>query len=187
MKVLISLLFSLISTNVLAASMTITPAQLGLKFENKTGDRELEISSIKPVVTCETIYMGFFGDLKSVSHVQEPRSVHYPVSLHVGTDGLSYVQLNISGTESVHAPDRAFYREKHCEFAISFQALVINDQTGEQMASGTVKIPLMRTDRDNVNVLAELNAMKVMKFKVQANSEGKTEFALENVGVFPLN
>jgi hypothetical protein len=175
-----------LSFNAFGASMSVKSGQFGMKFENKTGDKELEISNISPMVVCSTTYVTIFGNLGVDQNKKELKSVHYPDSLHVGTEGLSYVQLNISGPDKLEAPDRLFDREKYCEFGIHFDALVVDDKTGEQVTTGTVNALLIKTDREDVNIIDELNALKVMKFKVQTSPEGKIEFALDGVGVFPL-
>lgn len=186
MKYLIIAALASLSFNAFSASMTVKSGQFGMKFENQTGDKEFEITNVSPIVVCSTTYVTIFGNLGLDQNKKELRSVHYPDSLHVGTSGISYVQLNISGPDKVDSPDRLFDREKYCEFGIHFDALVVDDKTGEQVTTGTVNALLLKTDRDDVNVIEELNNLKVMKFKAQTSPEGRIEFALDGVGVFPL-
>lgn len=187
MKNFLFLVLVTMSCNVFSASMDIKSGQFGIKFENKTGDKEFEISNIQPNLTCSTTYITIFGNLSVDSQTRDLRSVHYPNSLHVGTNGLSYVQLNISGPDHLSSPDRLFDREKSCEFSINFDVLVVDEKTGEQITTGVVRAILMKSDREDVNVIEELNSLKVMKFVVQNSPEGKVEFALDKVGVFPVN
>jgi NADH:ubiquinone oxidoreductase subunit E len=81
-----------------SASMLIRSGQFGMKFENKTGDKEFEITNIKPIANCSTSYVTIFGNLSVDTNTKELKAVHYPESLHVVTAGLSYVQLNIFWT-----------------------------------------------------------------------------------------
>lgn len=187
MKFLVIAILTTFSFDAYSASMNIKSGQFGMKFENSTGDKEFEITNIRPTVICSTDYVTIFGNLSVEKATKEPRSVHYPDSLHVGTNGISYVQLNISGPDSLSAPDRMFDREKRCEFGIHFDVLVVDDKTGEQITTGSVNATLLKSDQEDVNVIEELNSLKVMKFKAQTAADGKFEFALNNVGVFPVN
>jgi len=187
MKNILAMILMALSFNTYSASMDIKSGQFGIKFENKTGDKEFEITNIHPVIVCSTTYISIFGNLSIDTKTKELKYIHYPDSLHVGTNGLSYVQLNIPGPDHVSSPDRLFDREKSCEFSIVFDALVVDDKTGEQITTGVVQANLLKTDREDIDVIEELNSLKVMKFVVQTSPEGKIEFALDKVGVFPLN
>lgn len=187
MKKLMMVIFALFSVQTYSASMDIKAGQLGLKFENVTGDKELEITSIRPIVECSTTYYTFFGDVHTVTNSSELKAVHYPDSLHVGTTGISYVQLNISAGNQVFAPKKTFYRDQSCQFGIKFKALVLNESSGDEIMNGEVNAMLFKTARENTDIITEMASRKVLKFKVQTASDGQIEFDLGELGVFKLN
>lgn len=185
MKYLFSLLMVLCSLEIEAASMDVRAGQFSLKFENKTGDKDFEITEVKPVIMCSTVYRGFFNDSAVVNNTRTLKAMHFPESLHVGTAGFSFIQLSVSGKETISAPNRAFYKEKNCEVIISFKAKVMDERTGEELSSGEVYATIFKTNRDEVNFIEEINAMKVKKFSIES-VEGEFDFVFSEGGTYRL-
>jgi len=168
-----------------AASLEVRAGQFSLKFENKTGDKEFEITAVKPVIICSTVYRGFFNDSAVVNNTRALQAMHFPESLHVGTAGFSYIQLSISGKETISSPNRAFYKEKNCKVNISFKAKVMDERSGDELSVGEVNATIFKTNREDVSFIDEINAMKVKKFSIEA-VEGEIDFIFSEGGTYRL-
>ena len=185
MKYFLSLVLVLCSMEIQAASLEVRAGQFSLKFENKTGDKEFEITAVKPVIICSTVYRGFFNDSAVVNNTRALQAMHFPESLHVGTAGFSYIQLSISGKETISSPNRAFYKEKNCKVNISFKAKVMDERSGDELSVGEVNATIFKTNREDVSFIDEINAMKVKKFSIEA-VEGEIDFIFSEGGTYRL-
>lgn len=176
----------MLSMDLYAVSMDASPGQFGIRFENLTGDREMEITNVKSTAVCSTLYRGIFKELDVATNTLTLKSSQFPDVLHVGTAGESYVQLSISSNDSIRPPWRAFYQEKKCELFLNFNVLVTDERSGDALETGEIQALLLRSDRDNVNIVQELNAIKNKKFTIQTALDGVIEFIFSEGGTYRL-
>lgn len=179
------LLLSMILTSgsLMAASMEVKRAGFGLRFENQVHDKNYQISNVKPTLSCSTTYMNHVRMEETVSNTAELKHTNYPEQFKARFDESHYFQMVINREAMVEAPKKTFYENKECKFGVTFDVSVL-DENRAIIRSGSINAVLYKSDREVVDLLAELNALPPMKFFIKQRWFGIVEFEFSEGGSY---
>ncbi len=184
LKTLLFLAFFL-SANAFSASIEIKKGNFGLRFENEVKSSQFVISEIAPFLECSTTFINHLSLDEIVTNTGSFKYTNYPESLKARFSESHYFQMVMTKQVLVEAPKKTFYQNKLCEFGVS---LIVNqiDADNNVLKTGTIKAVLYKSDREIVDVIAELNALPPMRFNIKESWFGRIKFHFSEGGEYSL-